>query len=197
MAFAGGFDLTQRVAYYFRTMRTDEKHSADNRCACRKEDGPCQGNRGRRLAINRRRFLAVGSGCVLGAFGGASIASASKWPALDIGSPKKFFQDGIFDEFVKDNVFVIRYQGRLFAASTTCPHMGGILERDSQDASRIKCGLHGSVFDGEGVVMVGPASGGLLRLGLSVNKEGHIIVDRNLEFSQDKWTDKGCYVEVK
>ena len=178
-------------------MRTDGNDSSVKRCACCKEDGHCQGNHERRHLINRRRFLAVGSGCVLGALGAASGAAAGKLPPVDIGPANKFAQDGISEEFVKDDFFVIRYQGRLFAASTTCPHMGSTLQRDSQDTTRIKCGAHGSVFDAEGVVMVGPASSGLIRLGITVNGEGHTIVNRNQEFPQDKWTDKGCYVEAK
>lgn len=171
--------------HYLGIMSTDENHSSTHHCTCGHE---------RWLAMNRRRFLAVGSGCVLGALGGAA---AGKQPLVDIGALKKFDQDGISEEFTKDDFFVIRYQGRLFAASTTCPHMGGILQRDPLDSSRIKCGLHGSVFDGEGVVMVAPASTGLVRLGISVNKEGRVMVDPNRQFPQDKWTDKGCYVEVK
>jgi nitrite reductase/ring-hydroxylating ferredoxin subunit len=147
--------------------------------------------------MNRRRFLAVGSGCVLGALGATSGTAAGKQPPVDIGSVKNFAQDGIMEDFLKNDFFVIRYQGRLFAASTVCPHMGGILQRDSQDPSRIKCGSHGSVFDNEGMVVVGPASSGLTRLGISVNKEGHVMVDPGKEFPQDKWTDKGSYVEVK
>lgn len=178
-------------------MRTDEKRSSAGRCACRGGSGQCEGNNKHRPALNRRRFLAVGSGCLLGALGGARGASAGKLPPVDIGALKSFAQDGISEEFTKNDFFVMRYQGRLFAASTTCPHMGGILQRDSQDTSRIKCGLHGSVFDGEGLAMVGPASGGLTRLGISVNKDGHVTVDPNKEFPQDKWTDKGSYIEVK
>ncbi|MCX6906894.1 MAG: Rieske (2Fe-2S) protein [Verrucomicrobia bacterium] len=178
-------------------MSTDENRSSANRCACRHKGGHCQGNHERRLAMNRRRFLAVGSGCVLGALAGAGGASTDKLPLVDIGSPKKFSEDGISEEFTKDDFFVIRYQGRLFAASTTCPHMGGILQRDPLDSSRIKCGLHGSVFDGEGLATVGPASSGLVRLGVTVNKEGRVMVNPNQQFPQDKWTDRGCYVEVK
>ena len=170
---------------YLGCMSTNTSHSFSHHCTCRHEQ---------RLAMNRRRFLAVGSGCVLGAWGGEA---ADKLPTVDIGTLKKFDQDGISEEFTKDDFFVMRYQGKLFAASTTCPHMGGILQRDGQDATRIKCGLHGSVFDGEGVATVGPASTGLIRFGVSVNKDGHVIVDPNKQFPQDKWTEKGCSVEVK
>jgi nitrite reductase/ring-hydroxylating ferredoxin subunit len=109
----------------------------------------------------------------------------------------RFTEEGVFDEFIKDDFFVIRYQDKLFAASTTCPHMGGILQRDPQDSKRVSCGIHGSVFDTEGIAIVGPASTGLVRFGISVNKEGHAIVDPNQQFPQDRWTDKGCYLAMK
>jgi nitrite reductase/ring-hydroxylating ferredoxin subunit len=178
-------------------MRTDDQRSSANHCACHNGGGQCQGNNQRRPAINRRRFLAVGSGCVLGALGGASGASNDKVPPVDIGALSKFSEDGISEEFTHQDFFVIRYHGRLFAASTICPHMASILQRDPLDATRIKCGAHGSFFDAEGVVTVGPASSGLTRLGITVNKAGHVVVDPGKEFPQDKWTDKACYVEIK
>jgi nitrite reductase/ring-hydroxylating ferredoxin subunit len=171
--------------HYLGIMSSDNNPSSTHPCAC---------GRQHRLAMDRRRFIAIGSGCVLGALGSEA---AGKQPLVDIGSLKKFDQDGISEEFTKDDFFVIRHQGRLFAASTTCPHMGGTLQRDSQDSSRIKCNLHESVFDREGMVMVAPASTGLVRLGISVNKDGHVMVDPNRQFPQDKWTDKDCSIEVK
>ena len=161
--------------------------------------GHCTGCNGPQHLLNRRRFLAVGSGCVLGALGTAATASATtdKLPIVDIGTLKDFTEDGISEKFTPHDFFVIRYQDRLFAATTTCPHMGNILCRDPQDATRIVCGAHGSVFDAEGMVVVGPATSGLMRLGIVVNSAGHIVVNPKKEFPQDKWTDKGCYIEVK
>lgn len=129
--------------------------------------------------------------------GAASGASADKAPPVDIGSPRKFSEEGISEEFLQHDFFVIRHRDLIFAASTICPHMGNTLQRDPQDPRRITCGTHGSVFDGEGVVVVGPASTGLVRLGVSLNKDGHIIVDRNKEFPQDKWNDKSSFVEAR
>jgi len=156
----------------------------------------CPGCNGHHHAISRRRFLAVGSGCALGALG-AAAADTAKVPTVDIGKLKDFAEDGISVKFTKDDFFVMRYQGKLFAASTTCPHMGNTLRLDPQDATRILCGSHGSTFDGEGMVQVGPATSGLVRLGITVNDAVHVIVNPNKEFPQDKWTDKGCFVEIK
>lgn len=159
----------------------------------------CTGCHGHQHVISRRMFLAVGSGCVLGAWGAtaADSTATAKLPVVDIGTLKDFAEDGISEKFTAHDFFVIRYQDRLFAASTTCPHMGNILRRDPQDATRIVCGTYGSVFDTEGMVVVGPASSGLVRLGIVVNGAGQIVVDPNKEFSQDQWIDKSCYIEIK
>jgi nitrite reductase/ring-hydroxylating ferredoxin subunit len=145
--------------------------------------------------ISRRRFLAAGSGCVLGAL--AATAAGGKLPTVDIGKLKDYAEDGISEKFADDDFFVMRYQGKLFAASTSCPHMGKTLRRDPQDATRILCGAHGAMFDGEGLVQVGPATSGLVRLGISVNKDDKVSVDPNKQFPQEKWNDKGCYLDCK
>lgn len=178
-------------------MKTDENHSPGSHCACTGGDGRCAGGNGRRLSVSQRQFLAAGSGCLLGTLSGVGGAPAAKLPSVDIGPLKSFTQEGISEDFIRSDFFVIRHQDRLFAVSTTCPHMGNTLQRDPLDATRIKCGGHGSVFDGEGVVMVGPAWSGLTRLGISVDGKGHVVVNPNKEFPQDKWTEKGCFLVVK
>jgi nitrite reductase/ring-hydroxylating ferredoxin subunit len=155
----------------------------------------CPGCTGHQHLISRRRFLAAGSGCVLGAL--SATAAGGKLPTVDIGKLKDYAEDGISEKFTDDDFFAIRHQGKLFAASTNCPHMGKALRRDPQDATRILCGSHGSTFDGEGMVQVGPATSGLIRLGINVNGDGKVIVDPNKEFPQDKWNEKGCYLEIK
>lgn len=178
-------------------MRTDDKRLCACRCASGNEQGQCQGSQDPLPLINRRRFLAVASGCVLGAAGGASGATAGGLPPVDIGSLKRFDKDGISEEFIQHDFFVIRYQGHLYAASTTCPHMGNILYRDPNDDTRILCRGHESVFTAEGLAVVGPASSGLIRLGISVNAEGRVMVNPNKEFPQHKWDDKSSYLVIE
>jgi len=154
----------------------------------------CTGCTGHQHRISRRRFLAVGSG-VFGALG-ATVAEAAKLPRVDIGKLKDFAEDGISEKFTKHDFFVIRYQGKLFASSTTCPHMGNTLCRDPQDATRMVCSAHGSVFDTEGMVLVGPATSGFVRFGIAVDPVGHVIVNPGKEFPQDKWNEGGSFVEI-
>gem|GEM_PF-2456806 len=174
-------------------MQDDDKRSCACRCGSGNQEGRCQEDSSLLPLINRRRFLAVASGGVLGAAGGASGAL----PTVDIGPLKSFDKDVISEDFIRHDFFVIRYQGRLYAASTTCPHMGGTLYRDPNDDTRILCRSHESVFSAEGLATVGPASGGVVRLGITVNAEGRVIVNPNKQFPCDKWEDKGSYVVIE
>jgi len=178
-------------------MRNDDKRLCACRCASGNKKGRCQGSHDPLPLINRRRFLAVASGCVIGAASGASGATTGGFPLVDIGSLKRFDKDGISEEFLQNDFFVIRYQGNLYAASTTCPHMGNILYRDPSDDTRILCHGHESVFTPEGLAVVGPASSGLVRLGITVNAEGHVMVNPNKQFPQDKWDDKGSCLVIE
>lgn len=152
---------------------------------------------GRSGEIGRRRFLALACcGCACGA-GRASRILASEAKPVDIGVPSDFPRDGISDSFTGQDFFVIRRDGRLYATTAICSHMGEPLLRDSQDDTRIKCSGHESVFDNEGRVLVGPATQGLARLGIALNAEGHIFVDPARSFPEGKWEEKGSYLEVK
>jgi len=61
--------------------------------------------------INRRQFIAIGSGCVVGAaLGKAAEKPKKKLEPVDIGPLKNYSKDGITDNFADtDGFFVIRY----------------------------------------------------------------------------------------
>lgn len=147
--------------------------------------------------LSRRRFFAVGSGYAIGCLCGARLAAAAETQTIDIGALNGFSEDGISEEFIKQGFFVIRHEGRLFAASATCPHKGNELRRDAADPGQIVCEGHGSTFDAAGNVAIGPATTGLVRLGIAVNDKGHVIVEPGKEFPQDDWSDKSSYLEIK
>lgn len=178
-------------------MKADRNQRGGSDCTCCSDDGPCTEKHRRRQVLDRRRFLAIGSGCVLGALGATTAEAADKSAAVDIGKLKDFAEDGISEAFVKHEFFVIRDDGRLFAASTTCPHKGNSLHKDQDDSSRIVCDGHGSTFNASGTVAIGPATSGLVRLGIAVNAEGHVIVNPREEFPQDNWSDAKSYIDVK
>lgn len=147
--------------------------------------------------LSRRRFFAVGSGCALACLCGARLVAAAETPTVDIGVLTDFTDDGISEAFIKQGFFVVRHEGRLFAASATCPHKGNELRRDAADPGQIVCEGHGSTFDAAGNVAIGPATTGLVRLGIAVNDKGHVIVEPGKEFPQDEWSEKASYIEIK
>lgn len=148
--------------------------------------------------LNRRRFLgAAGASLALGALGGLSFAADVKRPLVDIGTLKDYAKDAIWEDFAAEDFLVIRNNGILFAASTTCTHQGNTLRRDPKDDTRIACEKHGSTFDSEGLVQVGPATTGVTRFGIAINDKGRIEVNRNVEYPQDKWSDKASFIEMK
>ncbi len=143
--------------------------------------------------ISRRRFLAFTSSSFLCA---ASALAGDPKP-VDIGTLSDFPSDGIFDKFTADDFFVIRREGRLYAVTSICTHMGKYLLLDPQDSTRIKCSGHESVFDNEGRVVVGPASQNLGRFGIALNAKDHVVVNPERKLSEDQWNDKGSYLAVK
>lgn len=151
----------------------------------------------RQQVLDRRRFLAMSSGCLLGTLCCRTGHAAEKSSAVDLGALKDFAEDGISEAFAEHGFLVIRDQGQLFAVSTTCPHRGNTLHKDPQDSAQIVCEGHGSTFNTEGKVTVGPASDSLTRLGISVNSAGHVMVQPDEEFPEVTWTDKRCFIAVK
>lgn len=144
--------------------------------------------------MSRRRFLAFTScGCACAAGRPARALEGPTRP-VEVGKLSDFSKDGITDG--SGDFFVVRRDGKLYAVTSICTHMTEPLMIDSQDTSRIKCTSHGSVFDDEGRVMVGPASQSLARLGISLDKEGRVMVDPSRTFPEDKWEEKGSYIEI-
>ena len=146
--------------------------------------------------LSRRKFAAITSGSILcAACGIPRVAGAFK--PYDIGTLKDFSKDEISEKFIQNNFFVIRHEGRLFATIATCPHKGNYLLRNPRDAKQIICSGHDSVFDPKGVPSRGPVKRGLVRFAISLNAQGHVMVDTDKEFPQNQWNDKGCFIPVK
>ncbi|MFC2063503.1 ubiquinol-cytochrome c reductase iron-sulfur subunit [Chloroflexota bacterium] len=61
------------------------------------------------------------------------------------------------------------------ALSLVCTHLGCTLEQDNDE---FRCPCHGSQFDGNGVVLQGPAAKGLTQLTVEQDDQGHIILFR-------------------
>ena len=69
--------------------------------------------------------------------------------------------------------------------------------RDSHDPTRIICSGHDSTFTPEGKPTGGPARRSLVRFGISLDANGHVLVDRFVEYPEKQWNDKASFVPVK
>ncbi len=68
--------------------------------------------------------------------------------------------------------------GGLYAVTTICTHLDcDMSEQGSISATELVCDCHGSVFDGAGGVVTGPATQPLEFFAVEVDAEGEITID--------------------
>lgn len=149
--------------------------------------------------LSRRQFIVLSTAaCATAACG--SLCSSEAFAAdagkqVDVGELTSFAKDGVTDTFAKsDRILVVRSGDKLYALSARCTHKGGLV-RPGKDGELI-CPNHGAGFDVTGKVTKGPAADALDRLGISVNEQGHVIVDTAKRFGKGKTDDAGAWVKV-
>ncbi|NLX23696.1 MAG: ubiquinol-cytochrome c reductase iron-sulfur subunit [Phycisphaerae bacterium] len=106
---------------------------------------------------------------------------------VDIGELAGYAQVslGTVDErFKRQGFWVVRLPEGLVALSTSCTHLGCLLNWDDRDG-RFKCPCHGSGFDLAGVNREGPAPRPLERLRVTV-EDGRVIVDGRRRFRGER-----------
>lgn len=158
--------------------------------------------------LNRREFVAaVACAACLCGLGSNSYLLADDAPTtapstapsttLDAGPKSDYTADGITTTWMKmpHRIAVIRHQGKIYACTTVCPHRGGILFKKA-DLQTLACPRHGATFDIEGNVTHMPAKTPLTRYAISVDANGHIIVDKSQSFTHDQWNDPASFVVV-
>ena len=144
----------------------------------------------------RRRFLALASGCLWCSAAGISPARAATDRPIDIGTLKDYPRDEISEKFIQHDIFVIRHRGKLFACTAVCPHKANYLLLDPQHRDRIICSGHDSKFTPEGIPAGGPTRRALVRYAISVNDKGRLMVDTSREYPQAQWEDKASYLAI-
>ncbi|MFT3786881.1 MAG: Rieske (2Fe-2S) protein [Tepidisphaeraceae bacterium] len=149
----------------------------------------------------RRHFLVVSAsaaGCSLLVL--SNLAAAAPKPTgpdaiVDAGPISDYAADGLFDKFVNDKRFFVRRNaGKLYAISATCTHKE-VLLRKRADKGDIFCKGHGSTFDLDGTTLGGKAKVSLPRHKIEI-KDGHLIVDRSVEFYEKDWEKEGASVAL-
>ncbi len=113
------------------------------------------------------------------------------------GLPDNFEEDKVTDRFKDQNAWIVRHDGRIYALSTTCTHLGctpNWLEREA----KFKCPCHGSGFYITGINFEGPAPRPLERWAVRIGDDGQIVVDKSKKFQQERgeWSNPESFIKV-
>ncbi|MDA9189459.1 ubiquinol-cytochrome c reductase iron-sulfur subunit [bacterium] len=162
-----------------------------------------------RQKLNRREFfsfLTVGWVAFAAALAGLSTLLLRYFypnvnfdPEMDFiaGLPKEY-EEGV-DERWKNGfgVWMVRLEGKLFALSNICTHLGCIPSWLPAE-SKFKCPCHGSGYYMSGVNFEGPAPRPLERYKIGLTPEGKIKVDKTKIYRYEKgeWNNPNSFLEV-
>jgi nitrite reductase/ring-hydroxylating ferredoxin subunit len=157
--------------------------------------------------LNRREFVAAAAcaACLLGmgGLGGdfshalADEPSTQPGSTLDVGAKSDYAKDGITTTWIgqPNRVIVIRHEGKIYASTSICPHRQVTIV-EGADHNSFECPRHHSKFDIDGNVTQGPAKKALVRYAISVDANGHLIVDKSKKFTDTQWDDPASFVAV-
>lgn len=81
-------------------------------------------------------------------------------------------------------VFLLRKGNTFRAVSAVCTHLGCTVNRTNDG---FHCPCHGSVFDGNGAVAHGPAPRPLSWFGVSLSRDGRLVIDTTQMVTPDKY----------
>jgi len=113
------------------------------------------------------------------------------------GYPDSLEDGKVVERYKDQNTWIVRYEGRIYALSTTCTHLGctpNWLEREQ----KFKCPCHGSGFQITGINFEGPAPRPLERWAIRVGEDGQMVVDRSRKFQQERgeWDNPDSFIKV-
>jgi cytochrome b6-f complex iron-sulfur subunit len=114
-----------------------------------------------------------------------------------VGDKNDFEEGKVNTRFKAKGTWIVRYQGVLYALSTTCTHLGctpNWLEAEQ----KFKCPCHGSGFKITGVNFEGPAPRPLERWALSIGDDGQLVVDKSKKFQKElgQWSNPESFVKA-
>ncbi len=116
---------------------------------------------------------------------------------IKVGFPDSYEDGKVVDRYKDQNTWIVRHDGKIYALSTTCTHLGctpNWLEREK----KFKCPCHGSGFYITGINFEGPAPRPLERWGISVGDDGQIVVDKGkkFQFERGEWGNPESFIKV-
>src|SRR5262245_543444 len=116
---------------------------------------------------------------------------------VKVGLPESYEEGKVVEKFKDQNIWVVRNEGKIYALSTTCTHLG-CTPNWLESAQKFKCPCHGSGFYISGINFEGPAPRPLERWGVSVGDDGQVVVDKSKKFQQERgeWTNPESFIKV-
>jgi cytochrome b6-f complex iron-sulfur subunit len=116
---------------------------------------------------------------------------------VKVGFPDTFDDGKVVERFKDQNMWIVRADGKIYALSTTCTHLGctpNWLEKEA----KFKCPCHGSGFYISGINFEGPAPRPLERWAIGIGDDGQIVVDKSRKFQQERgeWSSPDSYLKV-
>jgi cytochrome b6-f complex iron-sulfur subunit len=116
---------------------------------------------------------------------------------VKVGFPENYEEGKVTDRFKENNMWVIRHEGKIYALSTTCTHLG-CTPNWLESAAKFKCPCHGSGFYISGINFEGPAPRPLERWAISIGDDGQLVVDKSKKFQQERgeWSNPESFITV-
>jgi cytochrome b6-f complex iron-sulfur subunit len=114
------------------------------------------------------------------------------------GSPADYPPGSVSERWKKDwRVWIVRTDQGLFALSANCTHLGCTpvwLEAEN----RFQCPCHGSAYSLDGQNIEGPAPRPLERFGVTLDRQGRIVVDKRRVFRRElgEWNNPGSFLRL-
>lgn len=114
-----------------------------------------------------------------------------------VGFPDQFEDGKVVERYKDQNAWIVKYQGKIYALSTTCTHLG-CTPNWLDSAQKFKCPCHGSGFHITGVNFEGPAPRPLERWGIGIAEDGQIVVDKSKKFQKElgQWDNPESYLKA-
>jgi cytochrome b6-f complex iron-sulfur subunit len=116
---------------------------------------------------------------------------------VKVGLPDSFEEGKVVERFKEQNIWVVRNEGKIYALSTTCTHLG-CTPNWQEAAQKFKCPCHGSGFYISGINFEGPAPRPLERWAISVGEDGQLVVDKSKKFQAERgdWSNVESFITV-
>ncbi len=161
--------------------------------------------------VTRRGFIStfgLGMAGMVAAFSAGGIGSLRYFFPNVLSNPPEQFVAGEPADYSpgtvstkykgKFRVWIVNLSDRIVAIQAICTHLGCTPNwLDSQGI--FKCPCHGSAYYMNGVNFAGPAPRPMARVGVRLNPQGKIIVDKGLVFTSNAspgWEAQDAYIKV-